>query len=109
MKAEAILRGATPTNGDTPTSLMNEIRSYVNAPSVNGTPTLEDLLDERAREFADESWRRNDLIRFGKFEDNWGFKKELYPAGLTEKFRRIFPVPQDVLNVNTNWKQNDGY
>lgn len=108
MKAEAILRGATATNGDTPASLMNQIRKYVNAPSVDGTPTLEDLLDERAREFADESWRRNDLIRFGKFEDNWGFRY-LYPAGFTEKFRRIFPIPTEVMKVNTNWQQNDGY
>lgn len=108
MKAEAILRGATPTNGDSPQSLMNEIRAYVNAPALATAPTLEDLLDERAREFADESWRRNDLIRFGKFEDNWGFRS-LYPAGMTEKYRRIFPVPTLVMNVNTKWKQNNGY
>ena len=108
MKAEAILRGASATNGDTPVSLMNQIRDYVNAPAVTGTPTLDELLDERAREFADESWRRNDLIRFGKFEDNWGFKY-LYQQGLTEKFRRIFPVPTEVMNLNTNWKQNNGY
>lgn len=109
MKAEAILRGATPTNGDTPASLMNQIRDYVNAPHVEGTPTLDDLLDERAREFTDEAWRRNDLIRFGMFENDWGFRGQLYPKGLTEKFRRIFPVPTDVMNVNTNWKQNFGY
>lgn len=108
MKAEAILRGATPTNGDSPQSLINEIRAYVNAPALATAPTLEDLLDERAREFADESWRRNDLIRFGKFEDNWGFRS-LYPAGMTEKYRRIFPVPTLVMNVNTKWKQNNGY
>lgn len=109
MKAEAILRGATATNGDTPASLMNQIRNYVNAPSVKGTPTLDELLDERAREFTDEAWRRNDLIRFGMFENDWGFRGQLYPKGLTEKFRRIFPVPTDVINVNTNWKQNSGY
>ena len=66
------------------------------------------LLDERAREFADESWRRNDLIRFGKYEDDWGFKY-LYQKAASEKFRRIFAVPKEVLNVNTNWKQNYGY
>lgn len=108
MKAEAILRGATATNGDSPASLMNQIRAYVSAPAVTGQPTLNDLLDERAREFADESWRRNDLIRFGKFEDNWGFKS-LYPAGFNERFRRIFPVPRVVMEVNTNWTQNAGY
>lgn len=108
MKAEAILRGANATNGQTPQTLVNQIRTYVNAPAINTAPTLEDILDERAREFADESWRRNDLIRYGKFEDNWGFRS-LYPAGMSEKFRRIFPVPTTVLNVNTHWTQNRGY
>ncbi|MGO3306238.1 MAG: RagB/SusD family nutrient uptake outer membrane protein [Sphingobacterium sp.] len=108
MKAEAILRGATPTAGETARTLINQIRNYVGAPEFTTEPTLEDLLDERAREFTDESWRRNDLIRFGKFEDNWGFKS-LYTAGFTEKFRRIFPLPTSVLNVNTNWEQNPGY
>ncbi len=108
MKAEAILRGAAPTRGETPQSLVNQIRAYVNAPALTKAPDLQDILDERAREFADESWRRNDLIRYGKFEDNWGFRS-LYPAGMSEKFRRIFPVPTTVLNVNTHWKQNPGY
>lgn len=109
MKAEAVLRGAAPTNGDTPETLINQIRDYVNAPRIEGRATLNDLLDERAREFTDEAWRRNDLIRFGMFENDWGFRRQLYPAGLTEKFRRIFPIPADILNVNTNWKQNPGY
>ncbi len=109
MKAEAILRGAAATKGDTPASLMNQIRSYVNAPQLPGTPTLDDLLDERAREFVDESWRRNDLIRFGKFEDDWGFKHVVNPNARTQKFRRIFPIPNYVLNTNTNWSQNNGY
>lgn len=108
MNAEAILRGAAPANGETPMSLINQVRSYVKAPLLNTSPTLDDLLDERAREFSDESWRRNDLIRFGKFEDNWGFRN-LYPAGFSEKYRRIFPVPTSVLRLNTNWKQNTGY
>lgn len=108
MKAEAILRGAPATNGETAKSLINQIRNYVGAPELTAEPTLNDLLDERAREFVDESWRRNDLIRFGKFEDNWGFKS-LYSAGFSERFRRIFPLPTSVLNVNTNWSQNPGY
>ncbi len=108
MKAEAILRGGKATNGDTPMSLMNQIRSYVHAPLLESAPTLDDLLDERAREFADESWRRNDLIRYGKFEDNWGFRY-LYQQGLTEKFRRVFPIPSSVLKTNTQWKQTTGY
>lgn len=106
-KCEAITRGGAPTLGDTPMKLFNEIRGYVNAPDITGNPSLKDILDERGREFLDEHWRRNDLIRFGEYERAWGFKY-INPdnAQLT---RRIFPLSQDILNANTNWKQNKGY
>jgi len=109
MKAEAILRGATATNGDTPMSLFNQIRSYVKAPTLTTTPTLQDVLDERGREFFSEIWRRNDLIRFGQFEKDWGLKHVVNPAAKTQKWRRIFPIHRGVMNSNTNWKQNTGY
>ncbi len=112
MKAEAILRGATTTNGDTPMSLMNQIRSYVSAPLISAEPTLDELLDERAREFLDEAWRRNDLIRFGKYEDPIGYDGDdasLTLARSTDKRMRIFPVPTSAMETNTNWTQNAGY
>ena len=109
MKAEAILRGATATNGDTPMSLFNQIRSYVKAPTLTASPTLQDILDERGREFFSEMWRRNDLIRFGQFENDWGLKHVVNPAARTQKWRRIFPISRGVMNSNTNWKQNTGY
>ncbi len=108
-KAEAILRGATPTGNDTPQSLFNQIRDYVGAPSLDHAPSLDELLDERGREFFDENWRRNDMIRFGTFENEYGFHKKGFPNARFEKTCRIYPVPQSVLNENTNWKQNTGY
>ena len=108
-KAEAIARGASATGGQTVQSLMNEIRSYVNAPTYSGTPSLEDIYDERGRELFDENWRRNDMIRFGHFEDEYGFHRRGFPTARFDKECRVFPIPQDVLNKNTNWKQNAGY
>jgi len=108
-KCEAILRGATATNGDTPMGLFNQIRSSVNAPAISATPTLDELLAERGREFFDENWRRNDLIRFGYFEKDWGYKNTINPAAKTDYTKRIFPVPTGILNENTNWTQNAGY
>jgi hypothetical protein len=108
MKAEAILRGASATNSQTPASLVNEIRNCAHAPSVT-TITLDELLDERAREFSDECWRRNDLIRFGKFEEDWGFKSSTYNMSNKDKYRRIFPIPRDIMKLNTSWAQNPGY
>lgn len=107
MKCEAITRGATATNGDTPKSLFNQIRSYVNAPTIDNNPSLQDILDERGREFMDEHWRRNDLIRFGDFERDWGFKY-LNPKN-KDLTNRLLPLSVDVLNSNTNWEQNPGY
>lgn len=108
-KAEAIKRGATATNGDTPQSLFNQIRSYVHAPLLNHDPSLQEILDERGREFFDENWRRNDMIRFGTFESEYGFHKHSNPDARFDKTCRILPVPDDILKENTNWEQNPGY
>lgn len=108
-KAEAIKRGATATNGDTPQSLFNQIRSYVHAPLLDHDPSLQEILDERGREFFDENWRRNDMIRFGTFESEYGFHKHSNPDARFDKTCRILPVPDDILKENTNWKQNPGY
>lgn len=107
MKAEAILRGAAPTvvKGELQTAdvLVNKIRSRAGTTPLVGT-TLPMILDERAREFAWEAWRRNDLIRFGKFEGKWGFK----PAD-NDVFRRVFPIPAIELALNPNLVPNPGY
>lgn len=108
-KAEAIKRGATATNGDTPQSLFNKIRSYVHAPLLDHDPSLQEILDERGREFFDENWRRNDMIRFGTFESEYGFHKHSNPDARFDKTCRILPVPDDILKENTNWEQNPGY
>ena len=88
---------------------MNQVRDCSSAPHVVGTPTLQDLLDERCREFICEMWRRQDLIRFGQFENDWGFKNEINPGAKTEKWRRLLPIPKGVMETNTNWDQNEGY
>ena len=121
MKAECLLRGATPTNGDTPASLMNIVRRCSGAPDVTGTPTIQDLMDERLRELIMEPWRRNDLIRNGMFEDDWAWKNGWYENGVwherlspcgtpaRDKRHRLFPIHRDILKEYPNWSQNPGY
>lgn len=109
LKAEAITRGAAATNGATAQSLFNEIRTYAHAPLIDHNPSLQEILDERGRELFDENWRRNDMIRFGTFENEYGAHKSDFPNARFEKTRRVFPIPQTVLNENTNWQQNAGY
>lgn len=108
-KAECLLRGATPTMGHTAASLMNEVRDCASAPHVQGTPSLQDLLDERSREFIMEPWRRNDLIRFGQFENCAKWKVQASPSTMADKNKRLYPIPTGEMNTNTNWSQNPGY
>lgn len=103
MKAEAILRGGSPTLGHTALGLVNTLRSNRSTSPAWTSITLENIYAERAREMAWECWRRNDMIRFGKYEDSWGFKTDANPN------KRIFPIPQPAMNTNPKLKQNPGY
>lgn len=110
IKAEAITRGATATSGQTPQSLFNQIRSYVSAPTIDHNPSLEEIYEERGREFFDENLRRMDMIRFGHFEDEYGFHKQGFENASFDKTHRIFPLhKKNQLDTNPTWKQNPGY
>ena len=104
-KAECILRGAS--SNTTAAALVNEVRDCSGAEHCT-TIDLQGLLDERSREFFCEMWRRQDLIRFGQFENDWGFKNELNGDAKNPQ-RRLCPIPTGVMDTNTNWSQNAGY
>ena len=103
MKAEAILRGGSATDGQTALSLANSLRANRTTSPAWTSVTLDNIYAERARELAWETWRRNDMIRFGKFETAWGFKTN------TDAYRRIFPIPTAAMVVNPKLAQNPGY
>ena len=103
MKAEAILRGATPTQGQTALSLVNQLRAVRTTSAPWASVTLEDLYKERCREMAWECWHRNDMIRFGKYEGTWGFKTN------SDVRRRLFPIPASAILLNPKLEQNPSY
>ena len=103
MKAEAIHRGGTATLNHTALSLVNMLRANRTTAAPLASVSIEDIYAERAREFAWEGWRRNDMIRFGKYEGTWGFKTN------AETYRRIFPIPTNAFALNPALKQNPGY
>ena len=111
MKAEAILRGGTATanpaafgGGATALLQVNFLRTHPSrGASALGSLTLDNLLDERGRELYWEGWRRQDLIRFGKFLNAWQEKAASDPK------RLIFPIPSRSLAANPNLVQNPGY
>lgn len=106
MKAEALVR----SNQSGAKELFNQIRRYVKAPELTTDPTLNDIYDERGREFFDELWRRNDMIRFGHYEDEFfPHYKSNEPTASFDKRHRIFPISKNDLDVNDGWTQNPGY
>ncbi|ANI90077.1 starch-binding protein [Arachidicoccus ginsenosidimutans] len=67
--------------------------------------TMDSLLAERGREFIFEGYRREDIIRFGKFlTGTWWDHKPT-----NDKNKLLFPVPIAQLALNPNLKQNPGY
>jgi starch-binding outer membrane protein, SusD/RagB family len=107
MKAEAILRGGTGTTagtyGNTAKDIVNSIRAKRGVGNLTSVD-LAALLDERGREMYWECWRRNDLIRFGKFLQAW--QEKAADAGTKNL---LFPIPSSQLAVNPNLTQNPGY
>ncbi|TPN87231.1 RagB/SusD family nutrient uptake outer membrane protein [Aquimarina algicola] len=103
MKAEAILRGGTDTNGESALAIINELRTSRNA-SMLPAVTESDILDERSRELYWEGWRRNDQIRFNTFLGTWQAKADASPERAL-----LMPIPAEALATNPNLTQNSGY
>jgi hypothetical protein len=103
MKAEAIERGGAPTLGQSTLSLMNDLRAVRSTSGPWISVTLQDIYEERTREFVGENWHRNDMIRFGKFEDQWGYKTDDNPS------KRLYPIPTQAFQLNPQLQQNPGY
>jgi hypothetical protein len=101
MKAEALLRQGA-ANEAAARAIVNDLRSKRGASALT-TLTLDNLLDERGRELYWEGWRRQDLIRFGKYLNPWQEKPTDDPKNL------LFPIPNSQLAVNPNLTQNPGY
>ena len=103
MKAEAVMRGGTDPNGQTTLALVNSLRTLRGA-SILTAVDDKVMLAERGREMYYEGWRRNDLIRFGKFNEPVDQRSQK-----SDLSRTVFPIPQRAVDTNPNLKQNAGY
>ena len=106
MAAECQARGAS-IDGLT---AFNQVRARAGIPAVSSL-SLDEILDERARELYQECWRRNDLIRFGKFTSGytWQWKGEVKEGRDVDSYRVLFPIPDSDRLANSNLEQNPGY
>lgn len=109
MKAECLMRLSGNAATQDALKLVNAVRARSfasndpNAKYTTSTLTMDELLNERGREFSYEMFRREDMIRFDKFTEAWWEK----PA--SDKKREMFPIPFDVLTANPVLQQNPGY
>lgn len=100
-RAEGLARAAGDWSLAIPDANIIRERAEVSAYS---SLTAAEFLAERGREFYQESHRRTDLIRFGKYNDAW-FEKSASAA-----YKTLMPIPTDaIIASNGSLKQNPGY
>lgn len=110
-KAEALMRKNGGTANAQAVQLVNDCKKRAFTAAAwpaneytTATLTLDELLNERGREFVFEGFRRDDLIRFGKFTTlSW------WDHTPSAAFRNLFPIPQVQRTLNANLAQNPGY
>ncbi len=108
--ADAILMDAEAAYrlGDMPNALkaLNEVYQRSNEKTYT---TINDdiLLSERLMELMWEGWRRNDLIRFHRFNKPYDLKVSADHE--QDAHTTVFPIPSAMLAMHPDWKQNPGY
>ncbi|MCD7932282.1 MAG: RagB/SusD family nutrient uptake outer membrane protein [Tannerellaceae bacterium] len=101
-------------NGDKATGLINQLRNRAEATTLlTGTATIDDVLEESARELFGESNRWMDLKRTGTLLERAQkynvFANKHNPTGIEEYYKlRPIPIRQIELS-NGTLKQNEGY
>ena len=110
--AEADARQNGGTTTATGTELINRLRQRANATTKN-TYTLDNIIDEWAREFYYEGRRRVDLIRFGLYGGTnsykWQWKGGAQDGTSFSADLNIYAIPSNEIATNSNLKQNPGY
>jgi hypothetical protein len=99
-RAEALWR-VTPGSPEA-LALVNQVRIRAGV-TPYAALTADNLLAERGREMFAENTRRQDLIRFDKFNAAW------WEKGVTDSHFELFPIPKAQRDVNSKLGQNPGY
>ncbi|WP_158826187.1 RagB/SusD family nutrient uptake outer membrane protein [Mucilaginibacter lacusdianchii] len=110
-KAEALMRKNGGVATDAAVQLVNDCKKrafsstdWATKAYTTSTLTLDELLAERGREFIFEGFRRDDMIRFGKFTTaTW------WDHNATQPTKALYPIPVRQINLNSNLRQNPGY
>ncbi|MCQ2255263.1 MAG: RagB/SusD family nutrient uptake outer membrane protein [Bacteroidaceae bacterium] len=93
------------------TDYINELRERANT-TTYPQYSVNQILDERARELYHEGFRRTDLIRYNLFHTAdyvWEWKGGAQNGSSFSADRDIFAIPAEDINANPNLTQNPGY
>jgi len=112
LKAEATCRKNNNWNDPVALATVNQVRTLHGGVDPYSSMTSDLFLAERGREMFAEATRRQDLIRFGKYNGASRFRPadpadNLGPNGINHV--NVFPIPATQINANKNLKQNPGY
>lgn len=111
--AEAVARQNNNVATDAAADAINDIRARANVADLKSSYSMNEILDEWAREFFYEGRRRIDLIRHGKFggasDYKWQWKGGVMEGTNFSSHLNVFAIPDWDLSANTNLKQNEGY
>ena len=74
----------------------------------------DEILSERRKELCLEGWRRNDLIRFGRYYEGINSVQNTWsnsgnPQGQFSSHEIRWPIPFNEIQLNSNLIQNSGY
>lgn len=113
MAAECSLRGAAGSSTSLGLQYANYVRERAGVTAWNMSDfTLDNILDERARELYSEGTRRTDLIRFNRYISGytWSWKGGLKNGQDLRPNMTVYPFPTNIKAVyGDNLVQNPGY
>lgn len=109
-KAEALARKSGSWNDAL--VIVNQIRVQHGGVDPLVALDAKSFLAERSREMFAEAWKRQDMIRFGTYNDAYQFHAAdpadaNGPNGINHL--NVFPIPRTQIDANPNLKQNAGY
>ncbi|MCD8101145.1 MAG: RagB/SusD family nutrient uptake outer membrane protein [Alistipes sp.] len=97
---------------------INLVRTRAGILPLTGTPTIDDVMDERRKEYIGEGKRYFDLVRQGetvflnslkKFLDDNNQVSTEYGASYPTARDLLLPIPYSTISIHTDWDQNTGY
>lgn len=104
MRAEAYLRNGDVISGQDD---LNAVRGRSGMPERQ--LTMESIYDERLLELCWEGWRRQDMIRFGRYESLFDGDEYDDKVDESDGHTTVYPIPSVVLALNSYLRQNKGY